>query len=407
MADILILIGAHLCTAPRPQKEADALVSAGHRVTIFGVWFDKVLASRDRAIAKSKLWQYQPVLDFRPQHPLTRCQVRVKARLARELYRRHKKFSPYLLGYGAYSMLSAALAARADLTIVHSELGLWVGDQLLNRGFQVGVDFEDWFSEDLPLSARASRPIEELKSLEAKLINRCKYCLTTSKAMATSMAEAYAAPVPKTVYNSFPYAEREQIDGEIKDRKDTKLPSIHWFSQTIGPKRGLETLMSALPQLTCLAEIHLRGSCSESACQWLNSQIPQAWQPYVFIHPTVANSKLLSRIAEHDIGLALEMDEILSRDLTVTNKLFQYMQAGLAIVATDTTGQREVLSLLPDSEQIVPGGSSAAVANALNTLLSSSEKLRKAKHESVMLAEKLSWETCREDIIQAVKIALS
>lgn len=32
MAKILILITAHLCTAPRPQKEAEALTNVGHEV---------------------------------------------------------------------------------------------------------------------------------------------------------------------------------------------------------------------------------------------------------------------------------------------------------------------------------------------------------------------------------------
>ena len=43
MAKILITIGGHLCMAPRPQKEAEALASAGFDVTVRGFWFDPEL----------------------------------------------------------------------------------------------------------------------------------------------------------------------------------------------------------------------------------------------------------------------------------------------------------------------------------------------------------------------------
>ena len=41
-------VGAHLCTAPSPQKEAETFANAGHDVTIGGFWFDPDLVERDR-----------------------------------------------------------------------------------------------------------------------------------------------------------------------------------------------------------------------------------------------------------------------------------------------------------------------------------------------------------------------
>jgi hypothetical protein len=173
MAKILILIGGHLCTAPRPQKEAETLANAGHDVKVQGFWFDEELVKRDRALMQNKKWKFAPIVDFQPQHRLNNLRIRLQSRIAKERYQRLKTFSPELLGYGAKAMLKTARQARADLTIVHSEAGLWVGNQLLNEGFRVGVDFEDWFSEDLPPQARLTRPISQLKKLEARLIRKC------------------------------------------------------------------------------------------------------------------------------------------------------------------------------------------------------------------------------------------
>lgn len=403
MAKILILIGAHLCTAPRPQKEADALTDAGHDVAIRGVWFNEDLAFRDQSIAKHRPWKFEPALDFRPQRRFTNLRVRLKTRLAKELYQKLGLFSPYLLGYGALALLRVARKANADLTIVHSEAGLWVGSRLLDEGFCVGVDFEDWFSEDLPLEDRVTRPVAYIKDLENKLLKHCEYCLTTSHAMAKAMSQATNSEMPIAVYNAFLWSERECMDGQIKDRRNPDLLSIHWFSQTIGSGRGLETLMAALPYLTHPVEVHLRGNYPESSRQWLEPQIPEKWRQYVSIHPTVPNAELLSRIAEHDIGLALESSDAVSRDLTITNKLFQYLQAGLAVIATNTSGQQEVFSQFLDCGALIPCQSPKALADAINTFLLDGDRLKAAKSAALVAAQKLSWEQQSNRILDAVE----
>jgi glycosyltransferase involved in cell wall biosynthesis len=406
MAKILILIGGHLCTAPRPQKEAAALAEAGHEVTVMGIWSNPKLVQRDQTLIDNATWKFKPFLDFQPQRHLKNLQVRLQTRLARLRYQQFNYFSPNLLGYGAKAMLKAAYQAKADLTIVHSEAGLWVGNQLLNAGFRVGVDFEDWFSEDLLPEARAARPIEQLKTLEARLMRECLYCLTTSQSMATAMAEAYQTPPPTVVYNCFPWAERSHLDHQIRDRRNLNLRSLHWFSQTIGPGRGLELLFQALPHLQAPVEIHLRGNYPESFKKWLDPLIPEQWRDLILIHPTVPNQELLSRISEHDIGLALEVPYCLNRQFTATNKIFQYLQAGLAVVATDTFGQREVLGQYPAAGQVISNQSAITLAQALNKLLQSPEKLTQAKTAALEAAFALRWETQSKSLVHLVENSL-
>lgn len=392
MAKILILIGAHICTAPRPQKEAEALANAGHDVTVAGFWSDPELVKRDRLFMKNKKWRFEPIIDFQPHQKIDNLFVRLRARLAREKFQKLGIFSPSLLGYGARAMLRYALQQKADLTIVHSEGGLWVGCQLLDRGYQVGVDFEDWFSEDLLPEARASRPIKQLKSLENRLINECTYCLTTSHAMAEAMAEAYNSKPPTVIYNTFPLEDRLQLDGKICDRQNLNIPSIHWFSHTIGEGRGLEILFQALPYINMPIEIHLRGNYPASSRKWLEPQVLSEWRNRLFIHSTVPNNELLSRIAEHDIGLALEVSDIPSRNLTITNKFFQYLQAGLALIATDTDGQSEILSKHSEIGELISNNNAIALANAINNLVDFPLVLEAKKQASLTIFQHdLSW----------------
>lgn len=411
MAKISILIGGHLCTAPRPQKEAQTLAEAGHEVTVQGCWFDPELVKRDRLPIVGKKWRFVPILDLQStvaQGRLRSLQAKFEGRVAREIFQHFGRFSPALLGYNIDRRLTYALREKADLTIVHSEAGLWIGNRLLDAGFKVGVDFEDWFSEDLLPEDRVNRPIPQLKSLEARLARECKYCITTSQALAGALSRAYQAPLPTVIYNTFPWAERSLLDNQQRDRQNLDLPSLHWFSQTIGAGRGLEILFQALPYLNLPLEIHLRGNLPESSSQWLEELVPEGWRDRLFLHPTVPNAELLSRIAEHDIGLALEMTYCPSRQLTITNKLFQYLQGGIAVIATDTSGQREIFEQAPEIGCLIPNDSPVALAQAIQLLLGDREKLMAAKAAALAAArDRFCWENQAERLLQLAELALN
>jgi glycosyltransferase involved in cell wall biosynthesis len=409
-ARILILIGAHLWTSPRSQKEADALASAGYDVTISGIWFDEVGARRDLKIAAAKPWKFQPALDIRGKTAfggVRNLAVRARRRLDRELCSRGGWRLADALGYGARELLRAALAHSADLTIVHSEANLWVGSELLSRGRRVGVDFEDWFSQDLLDDERQGRAVQWLQELEGRLLRECAYAITTSKAMSAALAERYGVPPPEVVYNVFPFAERNTIDGAYTDRRNRAVPSVHWFSQTIGPGRGLEMFFAATRGILTPFEIHLRGRMATNYAERFHRLVPIHVRERLFIHDTVPNDALLSRIAEHDIGLALETSERASRQLSITNKVFQYMQGGLALIATDTRGQAEVFSSQPAIGLMVADNDVTALQTALLALLDDKDRLGRAQRASLDAARQtFCWERQSGTIVCCAQQAL-
>ena len=239
-------------------------------------------------------------------------------------------------------------------------------------------------------------------------LNKCSYCITTSQAMANAMSEAYQSKIPTVIYNTFPWTERSQIDGQIRDRKNLNIPSIHWFSQTIGEGRGLEILFQSLPYINQPVEIHLRGNYPESSRLWLEPLVPDEWRDRLFIHPTVPNSELLSRIAEHDIGLALEIPYCCNKQFTISNKLFQYLQAGLAIIATDTDGQSEVLSQYPEIGELIPSNNAIALASVINHMLQSPQNLTSKKRAALLVAQEyLCWEKQESIVFRLTKNTLS
>jgi glycosyltransferase involved in cell wall biosynthesis len=125
------------------------------------------------------------------------------------------------------------------------------------------------------------------------------------------------------------------------------------------------------------------------------------------LHGLVSNAELLSRIAEHDIGFAGETPLSRSRDLTVTNKILHYLVAGLAVVASDTTGQREVAAQAPGGVFLYPSGDASALAARLDALLGSADALGRAKKAALDAAERtFCWERQEKALLESIKRAL-
>jgi hypothetical protein len=78
--------------------------------------------------------------------------------------------------------------------------------------------------------------------------------------MSLALAREHACDPPREIYNAFAWEDRALIDGERRDRRGACPRSIHWFSQTLGPGRGLKDLLAALPHVDERAEVHLRGT---------------------------------------------------------------------------------------------------------------------------------------------------
>lgn len=226
--------------------------------------------------------------------------------------------------------------------------------------------------------------------------------------MSRTLASEYGCPAPTVIYNAFPWQDRDGLDNTMRDRRIRELPSIHWYSQTLGAGRGLEDLAASLEWVQRATELHLRGVPAAGFEEWLRGRIPRRWRDRVFVHPLVPNEELLSRIAEHDIGFAGERTDIRSRDLTVTNKILHYLLGGLAVVASDSAGQREVAELAPGAVHLYPAGAPEALAVRLNELLDSPSLLASSKEAALKAAEStLCWERQKPRLIAAVERALT
>jgi glycosyltransferase involved in cell wall biosynthesis len=380
------------------MKEASALAGAGFNVTVLGAAFLDKLKLRDEALAGISAYRFVPVVD------LTGSELRTfsAARIGKLLHRVLRIENRWQLGEAYRSLRRAAFNSSADLYICHMEQAMAVGDALLRAGKRVAVDMEDWYSEDLPKQVRQRRPVRLLRELERHLLSKGVFGLCPSQAMAERLAAAYQCRPPTVIYNVFPWADRQQLATTSPDR--SKPASVYWFSQTIGPGRGLEDLVLALPRINHSAQIHLRGTLSYGFKEWLTAKIPRHWADKIFFHEPVHNTELLASIAEHQIGFAGEPQDSFNKDLTISNKIFHYMLGGLAVVASNTKGQTEIAANSKGAIRLYKVGNPASLAEQLNVLLGSQAELQDAQKASLEAARTTyCWEKQEAKLVSLVE----
>lgn len=396
-ATICIVTQSHLCRNPRVLKEAVTLANYGYNVHILTAVFSNALLQQDKAAIQGYNIQLHIIIDH-SQKSVSLFMAKILNRSGRLLVKCFNSQNASALGYRAGKYLKTCLALKANLYICHQELATYIGNKLIKRGCKVAFDLEDWYSEDLLPEARRRRPIALLQKAESVAVNSGTYCTTTSAALAKKLAETYTGKPPAVIYNVFPSPILPVIN-----KTYTSPIKLFWFSQTIGPGRGLEQFISFLANVKNGVQLHLLGAVDDTYKNTLTKLL--VLRHTIHFHPLIPELQLAQKIAEFDVGLALELDNSLSRNYTITNKFFQYIQSGLPVIATATAGQLEafekhrpglMLSPIPDN----------AVINALENWLNDPEEIRKASIRAKEAAQFNNWENESKKLIQLVQDAL-
>jgi len=401
---ILILTSAHLCRNPRVVKEATTLGRAGYDVTVMSISVQPRFERMDLELMRGLPFK-RVVLDYAAENlsgRITDFIQRGATWAARQACSRLGLESARTLGPAA-ALLRFARSFPADLTIVHTEIPIWAAQYLIHDGRRVAVDVEDWYSEDLLYADRQSRPIRLLQAAEKYALRHAAYSSATARSMADALVGAYQCPAPIVLRNSFPLQPRSRVDQPA----GTGVPRFIWFSQTIGPGRGLELFFAAWARTTQPSEVYLLGDLRAGYREKLLARLPPSRRGDLHFIPLVTPEQLPDKLAEFDIGLALEPRWPLNRNITITNKILQYLNAGLAVIATDTAGQKEVMAAAPDSGLLITAHETSENAQKLDQLLADPARLRATQVAARAAAEReFCWERETPRLLAAVARAL-
>lgn len=183
------------------------------------------------------------------------------------------------------------------------------------------------------------------------------------------------------INNSFDateFVQPEKIKGKLK---------LVWFSQYIDSGRGVEKLLSMIDNFHGKVELHLIGSPrSHFVERYIKGR------KYIKLHGTMTQNELHIALAGFDVGLALEsIEQDQNRDICLTNKIWAYTQAGLYVIATNTSAQKQFIIENPWVGSLIELRENT-IMNKIEWLLDNIENIRKEKMNRFEKAKDLSWE---------------
>jgi glycosyltransferase involved in cell wall biosynthesis len=394
----ICLIGVtHFCHNPRLLREADSLAEAGHDVRVVTPSFSVALAQQDQRHLERRKWRHQKV-DYLPNGLIGKTHstfIRGRRRLASEIYQslgRGRRLAEYSYTAALPEQIRLASLEPADWFIAHAQAALPIAVAAAKRWqARVGFDCEDLLSEHEEDRA------DIVRQLEKTYLPDCDYVSTPSQGIADRLQGDYGIEAPLVLYNVFPLSLTEGMLAPV-DRPTAPVVRLHWFSQTIGPGRGIEEAIEACGMLKRNVELHLRGNPTNGYEPILRA-MAERLDVYLKLHPQVDHDDLIKTMHEFDVGLALERGENTNYALTVTNKIGSYLLAGLAIAATDTPGQREILPQAPAAGFLYPSGQVQLLADGLRRWIDNRDELK--------ASQQAAWEWARRRFcwdIEAAKL---
>ncbi len=406
---VCLLSPAHLWVNPRIRKEADALHAAGYDVVV-GYRADGSV-ERDDTLLATAPWAWHRVDISRHRAPTAWAGAAVRQWVAQMLVRcgiRRTDLDAAAYCRSHNALVAWAIRQRADLYIAHTQPVLAAAAIAARAlGAQFAFDCEDLLAEETADGGRAPWRRAVIRRLEGHYLPAAAYVSATSRPMAEYLANEYGLNTVWVWHNCFPTSESTALAHPAARPRGGGV-MLAWISATIGQGRGLEDAFTALARLPDGYTLHLYGTVPTSQQPWLAHQL-RTISPRVTIHPLPTADRVLSVLAQHDIGLSLDHPDCANRALTVCNKVFLYLHAGLACVATSTPGHASVLCA-PSGPTLGPmylPGDVDALVVLLARLADADTRLRAQSAAWDVGHARYTWDVERHDFLRAVADALA
>lgn len=352
-------------TNPRMVKEADALAGAGYDVRVVGVYSSAWADREDGPLLRRRPWRFE-MLDWRRERaPIMFWRTGIRQRVCRLAAAR--PWIPLMWAEGSESRMSRELADAvgrepADLFVAHN-LGALPAAARASVRHNAGLVFD---AEDFH-SGQCADPSDGRcvlrRRLEAAYIPRCDLITASSPDIARAYASLGRRP-PVIVLN---VADVDHALPPSCAASEERGLGLYWFSQTIGPDRGLEDAVQAMAELNPDVYLFLRGTWADGYERHLRGLAGRAGlgEQQIRSGPPVNPDALIADAAAHDVGLALEPGTSRNNDGAISNKVFTYLAGGLAIAASGTSGQKWLMGNVPDAGFVYRPGQAAELAVGL------------------------------------------
>jgi glycosyltransferase involved in cell wall biosynthesis len=228
--------------------------------------------------------------------------------------------------------------------------------------------------------------------IEAKYIRECSAVITVNQSIANELKKRYSLNHVHVIYNaervkSIPQSSR-RLHELLKIKADKKIVLLQGG---VSAGRNLEILVSAMRYVTnehivlvILGDgLLVRKLKKIAALQGLNAR--------VYFHDAVPQNELLTLTASADAGVIPYQANCLNNLYCTPNKLFEFIAAGIPIIATDLP---EIRNLVEGNSVGLVGDTSSprAMAGLIDDFFSNERRFVYWKSQLALTRERVCWE---------------
>ncbi|MCR8560175.1 hypothetical protein KXD93_21160 [Mucilaginibacter sp. BJC16-A38] len=388
-------------TNPRLVKEAELLKALGYDVHVIYCFYQAWAEKYDLEIVSRNPGMYTICGGHPENDKLHYFKTRLRQKICSIIFKfiNWPGIAENAINRTYEEAKSVARLQRSGLYIAHNLGALPVA--VIAAGHnkaKVGYDAEDMHSGQFISEQDDGYRLN--KYIEEKYFTKIDYFTAASPLIAENYKNVYRYLEPTVINNVFP-----KTGKVIVRNPDESAPlKLFWFSQTVGPDRGLEQVIEAIGLSKRYILFELLGHCSATYLAYIKdfAKNKGLGEDQLKIHKAVSPEGILKIAAGFDIGMASETGSPLNRDICLTNKIFTYLQCGLCILASDTRAQTLFLEQYPLSGQLYNKNDPRTLA----TLLSMYDKDRyllfqTKKFNYALGQDKLNWE---HESLQFIKL---
>lgn len=278
-----------------------------------------------------------------------------------------------------------------DVVHAHDVSGLVPGAVMaLKRGRVLIYDSHEFWSDSNHKEANPAWMTATLTRVERLLARRARATITVSEGIADEMTRVLRIPRPAVIRN-VPEAARPVGGSGLRRRLGIpEGATIFIYIGGILPNRGVDVLLRAFVQLdNPIAHLVFLGA--EDLPDWI--EIPEVTRVQERLHfvPPVHPREVVPLARGADVGVHPMRGTSTNHRLCLPNKLFEYIQSGLAVFTSDVPEMRALVERNGFGRTFRDGDIDSAVAG-MSLFISDPQTLATMREAVRNAARHFTWE---------------